>query len=291
MKKLLAVLSVVALLAPALASATSNTVTLTKDVVSLSVGGITVNVTGTDATIASITVGASSFSFNLESGSYIKVVAPNGNQLVPDTATDQTTWVCTSSESSTSYTGASGHTVTITPDAILCSSNSNAGQGGGGGGGGGGSVVTTTTPSPVTTPAPVITPAPSVPSSGLSASQIQSILTVLSSFGADSATIANVQAALSGTGGTTGSVTSSAVHLFKADLQNGSLGSEVKALQQFLNAHGYVIVNTGAGSPGNETTKFGPATKSALIKFQKANGITPASGYFGAKTRAAINAE
>ena len=64
-------------------------------------------------------------------------------------------------------------------------------------------------------------------------------------------------------------------------------GADVKALQVYLNTHGYVIASSGAGSPGNETTKFGGATKAALIKFQKANGITPAAGYFGPKTRAA----
>jgi peptidoglycan hydrolase-like protein with peptidoglycan-binding domain len=113
---------------------------------------------------------------------------------------------------------------------------------------------------------------------------------VLASFNADASTIANVKASLQGT--TVGSVTSAAVHVFKTNLTTGSLGSEVKTLQEFLNAHGYIVATGGnAGSPGNETTIFGPATKSALVKFQKANGVTPAVGYFGPKTRAAINAK
>jgi peptidoglycan hydrolase-like protein with peptidoglycan-binding domain len=62
----------------------------------------------------------------------------------------------------------------------------------------------------------------------------------------------------------------------------------VLALQKYLNAHGYTVATSGPGSVGNETTTFGPATKAALIKFQKANNITPASGYFGPLTRAAI---
>jgi glycosyltransferase involved in cell wall biosynthesis len=45
------------------------------------------------------------------------------------------------------------------------------------------------------------------------------------------------------------------------------------------------------GSQGNETTKFGPATKAALIKYQKAKGISPAAGYFGPKTRASVNSD
>jgi peptidoglycan hydrolase-like protein with peptidoglycan-binding domain len=64
----------------------------------------------------------------------------------------------------------------------------------------------------------------------------------------------------------------------------------VKALQQYLNAHGYTIAASGTGSIGNETTTFGPLTKAALVKYQKAKGITPAVGYFGPLTRAAVNA-
>jgi peptidoglycan hydrolase-like protein with peptidoglycan-binding domain len=59
-------------------------------------------------------------------------------------------------------------------------------------------------------------------------------------------------------------------------------------LQVFLNARGYAISKTGPGSPGNETTYFGSLTRSALAKFQKANGIAPAVGFFGPITRAKI---
>ncbi|MFH1178247.1 MAG: peptidoglycan-binding domain-containing protein, partial [bacterium] len=143
---------------------------------------------------------------------------------------------------------------------------------------------------PTVTAATPATPAtPATHASGLSASQVQSILDVLKSFDVDAATMASVKAALEGT--TTGSVTSAAVHAFKSDLQLGTLGSEVKALQEFLNSHGYAVAASGAGSPGNETTKFGGLTKAALIKYQKAKGITPAVGYFGPKTRAAVEAD
>lgn len=63
---------------------------------------------------------------------------------------------------------------------------------------------------------------------------------------------------------------------------------QVKLLQQFLNTHGFPIALTGPGSPGNETDYFGQATKDALIKFQKANSISPANGIVGALTRAKI---
>jgi peptidoglycan hydrolase-like protein with peptidoglycan-binding domain len=75
---------------------------------------------------------------------------------------------------------------------------------------------------------------------------------------------------------------------FKRDLTVGSKGDDVKALQQFLNAKGYKVADTGAGSPGNETTYFGSLTKAALAKYQAAVGISPSVGYFGPKTRAYI---
>ncbi|MBI4079810.1 peptidoglycan-binding protein [Candidatus Kaiserbacteria bacterium] len=77
---------------------------------------------------------------------------------------------------------------------------------------------------------------------------------------------------------------------FTRNLQVGSTGADVKALQVWLNTHGYQVAVSGPGSPGNETTMFGKATKAAVAKFQAANGITPAVGYFGPKTRAAVNA-
>jgi len=65
-------------------------------------------------------------------------------------------------------------------------------------------------------------------------------------------------------------------------------GQDVLNLQKFLNAQGFTIALSGAGSPGKETTYFGPLTRSALARFQAANGITPAVGYFGSLTRAFI---
>jgi hypothetical protein len=77
--------------------------------------------------------------------------------------------------------------------------------------------------------------------------------------------------------------------VFKKDLKVGMTDSDVKQLQKFLNTHGYKVAKTGPGSPGKETDYFGSATKAALIKFQKANKIYPASGRFGPLTRAAVN--
>ena len=80
-----------------------------------------------------------------------------------------------------------------------------------------------------------------------------------------------------------------AATLFLRNLKQNGKDSDVIRLQKFLNANGYVITKSGAGSPGHETNLFGSLTKKALQKFQKAHGLTP-DGIFGPKTRAAINA-
>lgn len=72
---------------------------------------------------------------------------------------------------------------------------------------------------------------------------------------------------------------------FTRSLQLGSSGGDVKSLQQFLNDRGYTVSSAGPGSKGNETAYFGSATKRALIAYQKANGISPAVGFFGPITR------
>jgi hypothetical protein len=76
---------------------------------------------------------------------------------------------------------------------------------------------------------------------------------------------------------------------FSSNLKINSFSSDVKELQKYLNANGYMVANQGAGSLGKETNFFGPATKAALIKFQKAKNINPAIGIFGPITRKVIN--
>ena len=75
---------------------------------------------------------------------------------------------------------------------------------------------------------------------------------------------------------------------FVRDLDIDSFGDDVKSLQRYLNEKGYEVATQGPGSAGNETDYFGPATKAALIRLQKASGIVPASGYFGPLTRAYV---
>jgi hypothetical protein len=76
---------------------------------------------------------------------------------------------------------------------------------------------------------------------------------------------------------------------FTRDLKTGMTGDDVQELQRYLNNNGYLLGKTGPGSAGQETKKFGRATREALVKFQKANKINPAVGYFGSLTRKAVN--
>lgn len=136
----------------------------------------------------------------------------------------------------------------------------------------------------------VMTLAAPVAHAALTESQIQSILSLLSSFGADQATIDNVNASLRGqtpSGGTSGG-SSASCSQFTRDLTLGSTGADVQSLQVILNANGAQVAASGAGSPGSESTYFGALSQAALAKWQAAHGVSPAAGYFGPITRAAL---
>ena len=65
------------------------------------------------------------------------------------------------------------------------------------------------------------------------------------------------------------------------DLELGSFGPDVVALQSRLISDGYLDLTTS-------TDQFGPLTQAALIRYQTAKGISPASGYYGPLTRASM---
>ena len=332
-------------LAPLSAFAAFNDVSLTTSAV-ISVGGYTLNISGSTAAIQSITVSATNFSVTLASGSSFKVSSPTLNQLNSDVTSDVTSNTCTGSESSITLAYSGGATVTnvITPSATICI---NPVSSSGGGGGGGGTITGCTDPKALnyqryaygtqlstcqyaasSTPAiATSTPVATTPSLsisfprtlyfGLSGTDVSLLQTLLKTWGyytypeitgyfgnATKAAVAAFQTAngieplggmgpitrakiLALAGGSTSSApTTTTSASFTRDLQLYSTGEDVRTLQKYLNAHGTVIAPTGAGSVGNETTYFGPATQAALIKFQSANGITPAVGYFGSKTKA-----
>lgn len=117
----------------------------------------------------------------------------------------------------------------------------------------------------------------------LTSSQISAIVSLLQSFGADASTIANVSASLNGTaptgGSTGGSMTGGCT--FTRNLTVGSKGDDVTCLQNALIAAGYSV-------PAGATGYFGSQTVAAVSAWQKAAGVSPAAGYFGAISRAAF---
>lgn len=78
-------------------------------------------------------------------------------------------------------------------------------------------------------------------------------------------------------------------YVFLNDLELGDIGEDVLLLQKKLNEIGYILSQSGPGSPGNETNVFGFLTQNALIRFQQEKNISPTIGYFGPVTRGYIN--
>jgi hypothetical protein len=239
-------------------------VTLTTDALIL-VGGYTLNVSGSSATIQSIVVNSNSFSVALASGSSLTVSSPTLQQLSSDITSDVTSNVCTGSAASISlaYSGAGTVTNVITPSATVCTTSSSGGGGGSGGGssGGNGQIWDSgpTAPGHVNTNLTGTSTASNAsPAQGSSIPALQE------------------QAIISHTGLT-----------LTKNHHIGDKGEDIRAFQKWLNANGFVIATTGPGSPGSETSIFGTLTFKALIKFQKSKGL-PQTGYLGPLTRAAL---
>lgn len=109
------------------------------------------------------------------------------------------------------------------------------------------------------------------------------------------ALVNQLQAQLSGSGSMSGSCS----YTFTRSLSQGSTGADVMNLQKFLNmsADTQVAAAGAAGSPGMETSYYGPATAGAVSKFQTKYsadilvpvGLTNPTGYFGPSTMAKAN--
>ncbi len=148
----------------------------------------------------------------------------------------------------------------------------------------------------------LFTLAPRVQAAALTEAQIQNIINLIQGFGADAATIANVNASLHGnapTTPTTPSTSSACPYKWNTNLKIGSTGTDVMKLQQFLNSmSGTVIATSGAGSAGMESTYYGAKTGAAVKKFQEMYkgeiltpvGLTSGTTNFFSSTRAKANA-
>src|SRR3989338_5959238 len=236
----------------------------------ITVGGINLTVSDT-ATLDYITVNSDSFDVRLSPGSTITVSSADRKALaVTPTSGYTTANTCTSGASSITLDMPATHpgpyiVLTVTPSSSACDASSGGGSPGatsGGGGGGGGSV-----------PTPVYTVIPGTTSSAASV--------------ASSASSASPGATVTQT--TTGQTTTKTISTpsgititITKSLKVGSQNSEVRSLQQAL-AQDKTIYPEGLA-----TGYYGPATRNAIIRFQKKYGIEPV-GYVGPQTKKKLN--
>lgn len=258
MKKLLRLfLSAGMLLAPTLAFAAYNDVTLTASTVVLSVNGVSINVTSSDATIESIVVNAGNFVATLQSGSSMTISAPDLS-IVTEPVLGLTT-SCSGGVLTATIPASTGASVTVTPSATACTSASGSSGSSGGSSSGGG---------------------------------VPSLIGISGGGGVgDSTYKAPVPIAAPAAVGTSGGMFAK----LTLPLKKGRIHAQVKVLQQMLNQDADTqVASSGAGSPGKETTYFGNATVAAVKKFQLKWGIAkpgdPGYGNPGPMTRAKLNA-
>ena len=99
------------------------------------------------------------------------------------------------------------------------------------------------------------------------------------------ALLAQVSALQASSSSSSSSSVTTSGHVFSVDLTIGSKGDDVVALQTILVAKGHLVMPEGVAMG-----YFGGLTKAAVAAWQAASGIAPAVGYFGPKSRAAMNA-
>jgi hypothetical protein len=285
MKSTISLLTLLAFLVPTLTFAAFNDVTLTTSTV-LSVGGYTLNVSGSSATIQSIVVNSGSFTVTMLAGSYLQVTSPTYQQLTTDNPGLVSSNSCSNSTSVLTLSSpSSSGTVTVTPTATICSTPAPSGGGGSAGGNGPivGSITTFVAPSIATTSNT------SLPQATSSISSLQNevaaltaeLNTLLSKVPATTTTASILPPSLS-------APATSSIPTFFRNLALWDHGSDVTALQVFLISELNDSASAKLKAHGT-TTIFGILTYYALVEFQTKAGIVPASGFFGPLTRAYVN--
>ena len=244
------------LIAPVLAFGALD-VTLSESSV-VSVGGYSLVVSGS-ANFDSILVDSSSFSIQLSPGASITVTSSDRKAFTTSPTTYTTSQTCSASQSLVTLAMVSGPvtTVTVTPSSSNCTLSEGGIISGGGGGGGGGA------------PTPVYTVIPGTSSSAASSVAFSQGATITQTTTGQTTT-----KTISTPSGVTITITKS--------LKVGSQNSEVKALQQALSQDKTIYPE------GLATGYYGPATRNAIIRFQKKYGIEPV-GYVGPLTRKKLN--
>jgi hypothetical protein len=212
----------------------------------------------------------------------LKVVVPNGDTF---TVTSQSRSLSTTGATSASVSescdsshlatvaitgGSGGETITITPGSGACAEGSTRG------GGSGGSSAKKTPP---TTPAPA---APSSTVGGQVSALLLQLKTLIAAFEAAGGTVSAEVKNLLNSLDIPAEGVGVGVSSFSRDLDVGTSGYEVTALQNWLIKKGYSI-------PAGATGFFGGQTKAAVMEYQRKGGL-PVTGFFGPKTRAYIQA-
>ena len=123
----------------------------------------------------------------------------------------------------------------------------------------------------------VVSAGASAQAATLSASQIQAVLSLLQAFGADAASVTNVEAALTGVQTSSSASTSAVSPGMIGFLRLGSQGDGVKILQLLLAADPSVYPE------GLVSGYFGQLTQKALRQYQKKHGLEQV-GFIGPRT-------
>src|SRR3989338_91208 len=323
MKKMLTYVVVLGvLLYPVPSFAAFNDATLTTAVV-INVGGFNLTVLGGSTTIESIVVNAGSFDVAMQSGSSFAVFSSDWKSFIGSISGTGITKIesCEPTRSTLTLSSTGAGTITLTP-AGTCVAGSSAFVYLGctnplatnfnrlankdddscrlpGETAATTQFVVTTLTTPATSTTPVISASPATHASDTPMSTADREILIAKIM--VQIEVLRAELAKLGGAGSTGSPQASPnanallnANLnvsFKRDLSIGITGEDVRALQVWLNTHGYAVAQSGPGSSGNETKMFGVLTSAALVKFQIAHGITPAVGYFGPKTRAVVTAQ